>query len=122
MDASTSTLQLLESYVQQGLRIAIDDFGTGYSSLTSLRKLSACRLKIDRSFIHEMLTSENDGLIVTATIALAHSLGLEVVAEGVETGEQLECLRKQGCDIAQGFYLGFPMPAEELSKLALDSQ
>ncbi len=122
MDASASTLELLESYVQQGLRIAIDDFGTGYSSLTSLRKLSACRLKIDRSFINEMLTSENDGLIVTATIALAHSLGLEVVAEGVETGEQLECLRKQGCDIAQGFYLGFPMPAEELSKLAQDSQ
>ncbi len=121
MDASESTLELLECYVKQGLKIAIDDFGTGYSSLVSLRKLSACRLKIDRSFISDMLSSESDGLIVTATIALAHSLGLEVVAEGVETQAQLDKLREQGCDIAQGYYLGYPMSSDSISDLLIGS-
>ncbi|BBB29275.1 EAL domain-containing protein [Neptunomonas japonica] len=109
MDASDNTIELLESYVNQGLKIAIDDFGTGYSSMVTLRKLSACRLKIDRSFIRDMLHNTNDEMIVKATIALAQSLGLEVVAEGVESKEQLAVLKNQGCDFAQGYYLGFPM-------------
>jgi diguanylate cyclase (GGDEF)-like protein/PAS domain S-box-containing protein len=113
MDASEDTLKLLESYVNQGLKLAIDDFGTGFSSMVALRQLSACRLKIDRSFIRDMLHDANDEMIVKATIALAHSLGLEVVAEGVESKEQLEVLKKQGCDIAQGYFLGYPMKRED---------
>ncbi|WP_293268565.1 EAL domain-containing protein [Neptunomonas sp.] len=113
MDASSKTLELLESYVGQGLKIAIDDFGTGYSSMVTLRKLSACRLKIDRSFVRDMLHDANDEMIVKATIALAQSLGLEVVAEGVESEEQLAVLKEQGCDYAQGFLLGFPMKSAD---------
>ncbi|WP_051222137.1 sensor domain-containing protein [Neptunomonas japonica] len=113
MDASDNTIELLESYVNQGLKIAIDDFGTGYSSMVTLRKLSACRLKIDRSFIRDMLHNTNDEMIVKATIALAQSLGLEVVAEGVESKEQLAVLKNQGCDFAQGYFLGFPMKSSD---------
>lgn len=113
MDASEETLALLESYVAKGLKLAIDDFGTGYSSMVSLKKLSASRLKIDRSFIRDMLHDPNDEVIVNATITLAHSLGLDVVAEGVETKEQLELLKQQGCDIAQGYFLGYPMKARD---------
>lgn len=116
MDASEKTIALLESYVKHGLRIAIDDFGTGYSSLVTLRKLSACRLKIDQSFIRDMLHDVNDEMIVKATIALAQSLGLEVVAEGVESQEQMAALKSQGCDIVQGYFLGSPMTREDTVK------
>jgi EAL domain-containing protein (putative c-di-GMP-specific phosphodiesterase class I) len=81
--------------------------------MVTLRKLSACRLKIDRSFIRDMLHDVNDEMIVKATIALAQSLGLEVVAEGVESKEQLAVLKKQGCDFAQGYFLGFPMKSSD---------
>ncbi len=113
MDASEKTIELLENYVKHGLRIAIDDFGTGYSSLVTLRKLSACRLKIDRSFIRDMLHDVNDEMIVKATIALAQSLGLEVVAEGVESQEQMAALKDQGCNIVQGYFLGSPMTRQD---------
>lgn len=116
MDASEKTIELLESHVNHGLRIAIDDFGTGYSSLVTLRKLSACRLKIDRSFIRDMLHDVNDEMIVKATIALAQSLGLEVVAEGVESQDQMVALRDQGCNIVQGYFLGSPMRREDTIK------
>ncbi len=116
MDASDETLGILEQYVAQGLRIAIDDFGTGYSSMVALKKLSACRLKIDKSFVRDMLHDENDGMIVNATIALAHSLGLSVVAEGVESEEQLSMLTAQGCDAVQGYFLGYPMSQSDTEK------
>ncbi|HJQ44701.1 MAG TPA: EAL domain-containing protein [Amycolatopsis sp.] len=97
-----------------GVRLAIDDFGTGYSSLAQLQKLTLDTLKIDRSFVSGLGQSADAEAIVTSIIAMAHAVELTVVAEGVETEEQLELLRKLGCDQAQGFYLGRPEPAHEL--------
>jgi EAL domain-containing protein (putative c-di-GMP-specific phosphodiesterase class I) len=97
-----------------GLEVAIDDFGTGYSSLTHLRLLPVRELKIDRSFIVDMLGHENDVLIVRSIIDLAHALGLRVTAEGVENAPSLERLTEFGCDRAQGFHMARPMPMEDL--------
>ena len=96
-----------------GVRIAIDDFGIGYSSLSYLARLPVHALKVDRTFIAGLGTAQ-DGSIVTAMVDLAHKLGLEVVAEGVETEIELEQLRQADCDEAQGFLLGRPAPLESL--------
>ncbi|MFZ5608424.1 MAG: putative bifunctional diguanylate cyclase/phosphodiesterase [Pseudomonadota bacterium] len=96
-----------------GVRIAIDDFGTGYSSLSYLQKLPLNELKIDRSFVGQMADNENDVVIVRSTIDLAHNLGLEVVAEGVESTPQLDILSRLHCDYAQGFLIAPPMAAKE---------
>ena len=96
-----------------GVRIAIDDFGTGYSSLSYLKNLPVDVIKIDRSFVMGMGTNESDATIVRSTIDLAHNLDLEVVAEGVEDGQALEMLARYGCDLAQGFFIGRPCPAED---------
>ena len=100
-----------------GLRSAIDDFGTGYSSLAYLRRLPVHTIKIDRSFVMAMCEDANDATIVRSTIDLGRNLGLEVVAEGVETQEVWNELRALGCSLAQGYLLGRPMPAEELAPL-----
>jgi diguanylate cyclase (GGDEF)-like protein len=92
-----------------GVRLALDDFGTGYSSLANLRDLKVERLKIDRSFTQTMIENHPDGVIVASTVDLAHQLGLEVVAEGVETQEAWLRLREIGCDLAQGYFLARPM-------------
>ncbi len=100
---------------RMGIRLAIDDFGTGFSSLGFLKNLPVDEIKIDRSFVTDMVQSADDASIVRATIDLAHNLGLKVVAEGVESAEVLSTLKELGCDYAQGFYVGRPLPAGELS-------
>jgi EAL domain-containing protein (putative c-di-GMP-specific phosphodiesterase class I) len=96
--------------------VSIDDFGTGYSSMSYLRKFPIDKLKIDRSFISELTTNAADASIVQAIISLAHSLRLKVVAEGVETAEQLQRLRELGCDQYQGFYRSKALPANEVEQ------
>ena len=100
-----------------GVRLAIDDFGTGYSSLDYLRSFRVSRLKIDRRFISDVTTNADDAAIVRATIGLAHELGIEVMAEGVETAEQRDFLVSAGCKLAQGYYFGKPMPTAAASEL-----
>ena len=109
---------VLDRIVATGVRVSIDDFGTGHSSLAYLKHLPVHEVKIDRSFISGMVVSPHDRLIVQATIPLAHSLGFQVVAEGVETVEVRDALREMGCDYAQGFFYGRPQPAERVTQAA----
>ncbi|MDO6444888.1 bifunctional diguanylate cyclase/phosphodiesterase [Colwellia sp. 1_MG-2023] len=97
-----------------GIKVSIDDFGTGYSSLAYLRQLPIDKIKIDRSFITEFSTNDSDLTIVTSMIKLSHGLGKRVLAEGVETLEQLNLLRKLGCDAVQGYFINPPLPAEKI--------
>ncbi len=99
-----------------GIQISIDDFGTGYSSLNYLRQIPLDSLKIDRSFVMNLLTSPDNAAIVKAIIILAHSLNLKVIAEGVENEQQVDLLREWGCEEVQGYWLGRPMPFAETSK------
>jgi EAL domain-containing protein (putative c-di-GMP-specific phosphodiesterase class I) len=96
------------------LSLSVDDFGTGYSSLRFLQRIAVNEVKIDRSFTMQMTQDEGAYAIVAATIELAHRLGLQTVAEGVETEEELTAIRLLGCDEAQGYYIGKPMPIEDL--------
>jgi EAL domain-containing protein (putative c-di-GMP-specific phosphodiesterase class I) len=107
----------LQALRDSGVRIQIDDFGTGYSSLSYLRELPIDTLKIDRSFVEQVNDNAADRAIVSAILAMAKSLGLRVVAEGVETAAQLEALSRHGCEVAQGFFFSRPLPAEECSVL-----
>ena len=111
-ERASDVLQRLQA---MGLHIAIDDFGTGYSSLSHLKRFPAHTVKVDRSFVRGLPGDRDDAAITQAVIAMAHSLDLRVVAEGVETDEQLATLRRLGCDEAQGYLLGRPMPAAELA-------
>jgi EAL domain-containing protein (putative c-di-GMP-specific phosphodiesterase class I) len=99
-----------------GVRLSLDDFGTGYSSLMHLRHLPVDEIKIDKSFVMGMRTNKSDVAIVRATIDLAHSLGYEVVAEGVDDEDTFRVLSSLGCDLAQGYYLSPPLPPDELTK------
>ena len=107
-------LNLLRNFNELGINIAIDDFGTGYSSLSYLRRLPIKALKIDRSFVKDMLKNHQDSTIVRSTIDLAHNLELQVIAEGVENAETLSLLRSMGCDQAQGFGICRPQPFAKL--------
>ncbi|MCW8885226.1 MAG: EAL domain-containing protein [Motiliproteus sp.] len=100
-----------------GVKLSLDDFGTGYSSLSYLKQIQPNRLKIDRSFVKDLTQDRDDEAIVNAIIQMAHSLNLTVVAEGVETQEQLQWLKQRACDQVQGFYFYKPMPAEAISEL-----
>jgi diguanylate cyclase (GGDEF)-like protein len=108
---------ILRSLSEFGVRLAIDDFGTGNSSLAQLKRLPVQVLKIDKSFVLQMLADEDDAAIVRSTIELAHNLGLRVVAEGIESPAMWYRLRQLGCDIGQGYYLAGPLPAERLTTL-----
>ncbi len=98
------------------MRLAVDDFGTGYSSLAYLKRLPVSELKIDRTFVMNLLDSRNDEVIVRSTIELGHNLGLRIVAEGVEDEASLRELRRLGCDEAQGYHLSRPVPAAEVER------
>ncbi|MCV6590396.1 MAG: EAL domain-containing protein [Marinobacterium sp.] len=117
---STATSTLLE-LKQLGLSIALDDFGTGYSSLTYLKRFPVDKLKIDRSFVSGLPHNRDDGAITHSIIDVAHNLGLETIAEGVETRAQQNCLQNFGCNQAQGYLFARPLPADEMERLLLDN-
>jgi diguanylate cyclase (GGDEF)-like protein/PAS domain S-box-containing protein len=117
MEESEAPLATLEALRALGVGVALDDFGTGYSSLSYLKRFPIETLKIDRSFVSGMLASDEDAAIVTAVLAMAQAMGVGVVAEGVETGEQIRSLRESGCDAAQGFGLHRPMAAAAIGVL-----
>jgi diguanylate cyclase (GGDEF)-like protein len=117
MQNTDSTFDILNTLTAMGLRLLIDDFGTGYSSLSYLKRLPVFAIKIDRSFINDIATNPDDAAIIKAIIAMAQNLKLKVVAEGVETEEQLAFLRDEQCDVMQGYLFSRPLPAEEASKL-----
>jgi len=117
MSNTDQSIEVLQQLKSLGIRISIDDFGTGYSSLAYLRRLPLDAVKIDRTFIRDITTDDDAASITLAIIGMAQRLNLKVVAEGVETGEQLEFLRAHGCDEAQGYYLARPMTMEQLEIL-----
>jgi EAL domain-containing protein (putative c-di-GMP-specific phosphodiesterase class I) len=107
----------LISLKDMGVRLSIDDFGTGFSSLSYLKRLPIDTIKIDKSFIRDIKTDANDAAIITAIIKMSHSLNFKVIAEGVETAEQLAYLKQYECDEIQGFYFSQPLTAEDFSAL-----
>jgi EAL domain-containing protein (putative c-di-GMP-specific phosphodiesterase class I) len=109
MSHGASAVAVLEKLKSSGVQIAIDDFGTGYSSLAYLKRFPIDTLKVDRSFIRDIPADSGDKMITRAIIAMAHSLKLKVVAEGVETAEQLAFLRTLHCDAVQGYHLCHPL-------------
>ena len=116
--ASLTTLNALKS---RGIRISVDDFGTGYSALGYLKDLPLSSLKIDQSFMRDASSDTRTSAIIDAIVVLAHNLELNVVAEGVETPEQLDYVRSIGCDEFQGFLVSRPLPADQATELLVDN-
>ena len=119
MDSAEAAIETLTQIRNMGISLAIDDFGTGYSSLSYLKRFPITSLKIDRSFVEDVIEDSNDAAIVSSIVALAKNMDLLVTAEGVETEEQLAFIKKLGCDYGQGFLLGRPVPVAEFERLYL---
>ena len=122
MDSHSDVLEILLAYRDASIQVAIDDFGTGYSSLAYLKRFDIDYLKIDRSFVGNLVPGSSDLVLAQAVIVMAHALGLKVVAEGVETQAQLDLLAQSGCDCAQGFLLSHPVLPEVLERLIAAQQ
>jgi EAL domain-containing protein (putative c-di-GMP-specific phosphodiesterase class I) len=122
MSDPEESVTILEALSRMGVVVSVDDFGTGYSSMSYLRRFPIDKLKIDRGFIAELMSRADDASIVEAIVSLAHSLHLKVVAEGVETQEQLALLKRLGCDQYQGFCFSPAVPAEDFATLLRESQ
>lgn len=114
-----SVSAVLREFKQTGIMISLDDFGTGYSSLSYLKRFPIDKLKIDQSFVRDLLTDASDANLVKAIIAMSRALGLTVIAEGVETQAHVDSLRAEGCDEIQGYHIARPMPAEKAADLIL---
>jgi EAL domain-containing protein (putative c-di-GMP-specific phosphodiesterase class I) len=117
MEDPERTVRTLDELYSLGLSLAIDDFGTGYSSLSALQKFPISTLKIDQSFVRDAAVDPDDATIVSTIIQMAHSLNLDVIAEGVESEEQLQFLRSVKCDFVQGLLFGQPMSAQQFMQL-----
>ena len=116
MKAPGMVVQKLDELGLRRIRLAIDDFGTGYSSLSYLKRFRINKIKIDQSFVRDITVDPDDQAIVVAIIQMAHGLGMGTIAEGVETAEQLNFLRRRGCEEAQGYYFSRPLPAAEFER------
>jgi EAL domain-containing protein (putative c-di-GMP-specific phosphodiesterase class I) len=122
MEDKQTAVNMLKQLRALGVRISLDDFGTGYSSLGQLRQLPVDEIKIDQSFVRDIANDHQGAAIVRATIALAHELGVPVVAEGVEDETQLTFLTLHRCDIVQGYYYARPMSGDAAARFMLDAQ
>jgi len=117
MQNAGAAAEIMRELRSMGVSLSIDDFGTGYSSLAYLRHFPVSRLKIDRAFVGDIAAGGGDAAIAQAVVSLGHSLGLKVVAEGVETAEQAAFLVARDCDEAQGFYYSVPLSAEDFGRV-----
>jgi EAL domain-containing protein (putative c-di-GMP-specific phosphodiesterase class I) len=117
MQSSHDTLAVMQRLSELGVTFSIDDFGTGYSNLAYLKRFPVDVLKVDRSFVKDIPDDLDDAAIADAIITMAHSLGMQVIAEGVETEQQRVFMRSHGCDAMQGFFFSRPLPVEEVSQL-----
>lgn len=117
LEDQNQAIAIMRRLHEKGIQFALDDFGSGYASLNYLRDLPLDLVKIDQQFVQSIVTDQYDTLIVQTIINLSHQLGFKVIAEGIETEEQMRALQALDCDFGQGYYLGRPAPPEQLTDL-----
>jgi EAL domain-containing protein (putative c-di-GMP-specific phosphodiesterase class I) len=117
MENAQGAVDMLEALSDMGIRLAVDDFGTGYSSLSYLKRFPLNALKIDQSFVADLTRHTDGGAITRAIITLGHELGLDIIAEGVETEDQMSLLRRQHCDLVQGYLVAHPLSGPAVAEL-----